>query len=99
MWQKVEKEKRIADHLLYVSLKYTKTGDVILNLIERWRGVDKKKMKKKKNQVEKKKKKKDKNTILNTPGRKDKFLMQELGKEGNIKVPLGNGIHIFFYHH
>jgi hypothetical protein len=30
-------EKISADHLLYVSLKYTKTGDVILNLLLRWR--------------------------------------------------------------
>ena len=30
-------EKISADHLLYVSLKYTKTCDVIFNLILRWR--------------------------------------------------------------
>ncbi len=30
------KEKISADHLLYVSLKYTKTCDVITNLILRW---------------------------------------------------------------
>lgn len=30
-------EKISADHLLYVSLKYTKTCDVMLNLILRWR--------------------------------------------------------------
>jgi hypothetical protein len=30
-------EKIRADHLLYVSLKYTKTCDVILNLLLRWR--------------------------------------------------------------
>ncbi len=30
-------EKISADHLLYVSLKYTKTCDVIVNLILRWR--------------------------------------------------------------
>jgi hypothetical protein len=29
-------EKISADHLLYVSLKYTKTCDVIINLISRW---------------------------------------------------------------
>ena len=39
MWQKIEKEKRAADHLLYVSLKYTKTCDVILNLILRWQSM------------------------------------------------------------
>lgn len=36
MLNEIELEKRIADHLFYVSLKYTKTGDVILNLISRW---------------------------------------------------------------
>lgn len=30
-------EKIRADHLLYVSLKYTKTCDVIMNLLLRWR--------------------------------------------------------------
>lgn len=30
------KEKISADHLLYVSLKYTKTCDVIVNLLLRW---------------------------------------------------------------
>jgi len=30
-------EKISADHLLYVSLKYTKTCDVIVNLLLRWR--------------------------------------------------------------
>lgn len=33
------KEKTSADHLLYVSLKYTKTCDVILNLISRWQNM------------------------------------------------------------
>jgi len=33
----VIKEKISADHLLYVSLKYTKTCDVILNLVSRWK--------------------------------------------------------------
>lgn len=31
------KEKISADHLLYVSMKYTKTCDVMINLILRWR--------------------------------------------------------------
>ena len=31
------KEKISADHLLYVSLKYTKTCDVIANLLIRWK--------------------------------------------------------------
>lgn len=32
----IEKEWNAAQHLLFVSLKYTKTGDVMLNLIQRW---------------------------------------------------------------
>lgn len=32
-------EKISADHLLYVSLKYTKTCDVIMNLLLRWKQV------------------------------------------------------------
>jgi len=36
MLEKIIKEKISADHLLYVSLKYTKTCDVIQNLIKRW---------------------------------------------------------------
>jgi hypothetical protein len=35
--EKIIQEKISADHLLYVSLKYTKTCDVIINLILRWR--------------------------------------------------------------
>jgi len=36
MLEQIMKEKISADHLLYVSLKYTKTCDVILNLLRRW---------------------------------------------------------------
>jgi len=36
MIEKIMKEKISADHLLYVSLKYTKTCDVIINLLKRW---------------------------------------------------------------
>jgi len=35
--ERVIKEKISADHLLYVSLKYTKTCDVIINLLLRWK--------------------------------------------------------------
>jgi hypothetical protein len=35
--EKIIKEKISADHLLYVSLKYTKTCDVIVNLLLRWK--------------------------------------------------------------
>jgi hypothetical protein len=34
--EEIIQEKISADHLLYVSLKYTKTCDVIMNLILRW---------------------------------------------------------------
>lgn len=37
--EKIIQEKTSADHLLYVSLKYTKTTDVILNLLDRWRSL------------------------------------------------------------
>jgi hypothetical protein len=35
--EKIMKEKISADHLLYVSMKYTKTCDVMINLIKRWK--------------------------------------------------------------
>lgn len=37
--ERIIQEKISADHLLYVSLKYTKTCDVMLNLIARWRSM------------------------------------------------------------
>ncbi|MBT7706539.1 hypothetical protein HN747_03755 [archaeon] len=39
MISEIIKDKTSADHLLYVSLKYTKTGDVILNLLSRWKNL------------------------------------------------------------
>ena len=58
------KEKISADHLLYVSLKYTKTCDVIINLLLRWKnmidlGMD--------NLVEKAKKQKKWKPVPNAP--------------------------------
>ncbi len=35
--EEIIKEKISADHLLYVSMKYTKTCDVMINLIKRWK--------------------------------------------------------------
>lgn len=35
--EKIIKEKISADHLFYVSMKYTKTCDVMINLIKRWK--------------------------------------------------------------
>ena len=37
--EEIIKEKISADHLLYVSLKYTKTCDVIINLLARWKSL------------------------------------------------------------
>lgn len=37
MMDSIIKEKISADHLFYVSLKYTKTCDVIINLLLRWK--------------------------------------------------------------
>jgi hypothetical protein len=37
--EKIIQQKISADHLLYSSLKYTKTTDVILNLLFRWRNL------------------------------------------------------------
>ena len=37
--ERIIQEKISADHLLYVSLKYAKTTDVILNLISRWKSM------------------------------------------------------------
>ena len=39
MDEEIIKEKTSADHLMYVSLKYTKTCDVILNLLARWESL------------------------------------------------------------
>lgn len=39
MIEEIIKGKTSADHLLYVSLKYTKTCDVILNLLARWKSL------------------------------------------------------------
>ena len=39
MIEEIIKEKTSADHLMFVSLKYTKTCDVILNLIARWKSL------------------------------------------------------------
>lgn len=39
MLNQIEHERKMAQHLFYVSLKYTKTTDVILNLIARWESL------------------------------------------------------------
>ena len=34
--REIENELKKSEHLLFVSLKYTKTGDVIRNVLDRW---------------------------------------------------------------
>jgi len=36
MLNEIERERRMAEHLFYVSLKYTRAADVIMNLTQRW---------------------------------------------------------------
>jgi hypothetical protein len=71
--EKIIKEKISADHLLYVSLKYTKTCDVIINLLLRWKimiemGMD--------NLVEKAKKEKKWKPVSDAPRAKLVQLMK-----------------------
>lgn len=74
----IEKEMNAAQHLLYVSLKYTKTGDVILNLLQRWRQMIDVSMDK---LLERAKKKKKIKVIPGTPIEKQKVLQKLLKKE------------------
>jgi len=82
--EKIIQEKTSADHLLYVSLKYTKTTDVILNLLFRWRnliehGLDKILINNKKNKKIK--------TIPKAPKLKiDALLKSEKNSEAVIKA-------------
>ena len=62
--EEIIKEKISADHLLYVSLKYTKTCDVIINLLSRWKNMIDKCMDR---LVEKAKKEKKWKPIPNAP--------------------------------
>lgn len=54
--EEIIQEKISADHLLYVSLKYTKTCDVIINLILRWKKMIEESIDKILKQAKKKKK-------------------------------------------
>ncbi len=74
----IEKEIRSAQHLLYVSLKYTKTCDVILNLILRWQAMIEECINV---LLEKIKKKKLVKEIPAAPRAKVNLLMQVLKKE------------------
>lgn len=78
MWQRIEKERRVAEHLFYVSLKYTKTCDVILNLILRWQAMIEECVNA---LLEKAKKKKLIKNIPQAPRAKINLLMEALKKE------------------
>ena len=85
MWQEIEKEKRIAEHLFYVSLKYTKTCDVILNLIARWQNMIEKSI----NAIlEKSKKKRLIKNIPTAPRAKVNLLLDIFKREKIIKETL-----------
>jgi len=91
MWQRIEKERRVAEHLFYVSLKYTKTCDVILNLISRWQGmiegcIDA--------MLEKAKKKKMVTKIPIAPRAKVNVLLEVLKKENMVIKTLQ--LYLFF---
>lgn len=78
MLEQIIKEKISSDHLLYVSLKYTKTCDVILNLIKRWtimidHSVD--------GILEKAKKKKKVSVIPGAPRQKIELIKKTFKKE------------------
>ncbi|MEM2017908.1 MAG: hypothetical protein QW585_01700 [Candidatus Pacearchaeota archaeon] len=37
--KEIKREQKMAEHLFYVSLKYTKSSDVILNLVQKWEKI------------------------------------------------------------
>jgi len=79
--EKIMKEKTSADHLLYVSMKYTKTCDVMINLLKRWKimidyvfdGL-----------LEKAKKKKKIKSIPTAPKLKVDLIKKAFSKEPNV---------------
>lgn len=80
------KEKISADHLLYVSLKYTKTCDVIINLLLRWKimiefGIDR--------LIEKAKKQKKWKPVANAPRAKIVQLKQVYANNKDVIDTLG----------
>ena len=75
-------EKISADHLLYVSLKYTKTCDVIINLILRWRKMIETSI----DEILKKAKKKKKiSTIPLNPTKKIEVMKKVFKKDKNFQ--------------
>lgn len=87
----IEKEWNAAQHLLFVSLKYTKTGDVMLNLIQRWQHMI---MAANEELLAKAKKKKKIKIIPATPVEKIAVLQQLFKKEPIVLDTLK--LYIFF---
>ena len=79
-------EKISADHLLYVSLKYTKTCDVIINLILRWRKMIETSIDA---ILEKAKKKKKISAIPSNPTKKIEEMKKLFKKDKNFQNTLG----------
>lgn len=75
-------EKISADHLLYVSLKYTKTCDVILNLLLRWRKMIETSIEK---ALEHSKKKKKLKEVPTSPVEKISVMKKLFKKDKNIQ--------------
>ncbi len=74
-------EKISADHLLYVSLKYTKTCDVIRNLLLRWKNMIKTSINK---TLEHAKKKKKISSVPTSPVKKIESMKKLFKKDKNI---------------
>jgi hypothetical protein len=91
MWQNIEKEKRAAEHLLYVSLKYTKTCDVIMNLMLRWQAMIEASVD---SILEKAKKKKMISSIPSAPRAKVNVLYEAFKKEEVVVKTLD--LYMFF---
>lgn len=83
MWNEIEQEKRIAEHLFYVSLKYAKTADVILNLLTRWESMIDKCMEL---MLKKAKKSKEIKTIPTAPKARELVIREVYGDELVQKV-------------
>ena len=79
--ERVIQEKISADHLLYVSMKYTKTTDVMLNLIARWRSMIEAAMQK---LLEYAKRKKKIKSIPSVPKQKVDIIKKTFKKDATI---------------